>query len=477
MKGKGFVFCLVLLLLPYLSWSQGLRKPVWAGKFYQAQPQILSHQIDQWLKQAEYKSHPLSQLKVLIAPHAGYVYSGKVAARAYRQVQNENFDTVVIIGPSHHFGFRGGSIYPKGSYISPLGTVDIDQELAEVLSKSTGFGFVPNAHAKEHSIEVQIPFVQKTLPDATIIPVVMGIPSPSSIRALAEGLAALDASKKILVVVSTDMSHYLSKKQASQRDHSTIRLIVSKDIRKLENRFFNKENIMCGGAGVVSALRYAVTRGRTHVDLLCYRDSSSAGGPESQVVGYMSAAVYVNRVEPEFCLSQTEKQELLDLARQSIQSYIKEKKIIFTQPQNEILNANRGAFVTLKSKGKLRGCIGFIEPVAPLCQTVAKAAVYAAFRDQRFPPLTALELQGLQIEISVLTKPEKVTDISEIEVGKHGLIISKGQKQGLLLPQVAKEYNWSKEMFLGQTCIKAGLPRDAWKKGADICVFEALVFH
>jgi hypothetical protein len=243
--------------------------------------------------------------------------------------------------------------------------VDIDKDLAQDLSQSTGFGFVPEAHAKEHSIEVQIPFIQKTLPEAQIIPVVVGIPSRALIKKLANGLREMDSSKKVLVVVSTDMSHYLSKEQANQRDRNTIDLIVSKEIQKLETKLLNQENIMCGGAGVVSALQYALSEGETHVELLCYQDSSSAGGPESRVVGYMSAALCVSRENKELRLSLTEKKELLELARSAIHSYMKEKKIVFTEPQSKNLNLNRGAFVTLKRKGMLRGCIGFTEPIAP----------------------------------------------------------------------------------------------------------------
>ncbi len=477
MREKIFAFSLLFILVFNLSWAQGIRKPVWAGRFYDARPQVLSEQIEQWLKEAEYKPNPDSQLKALIAPHAGYVYSGKVAAYAYKQVQDKPFDTVVIIGPSHHFGFRGCSIYPRGSYASPLGLIDIDQNLAKKLSQETGYGFIPKAHEKEHSIEVQIPFIQKTIPNAKIIPVIMGVPSKGTIETLSKGMAAIASEKKVFVVISTDMSHYLSKEKANKRDKNTIHLIKSKDIQKLESKILSQENIMCGGAGVVAALQYAIGLGETHVNLLCYDDSSSAGGPESQVVGYMAAALYVNKETDNFSLSQSEKEALLNIASSAIQSYIREKKMIFPEPKNPKLHVDRGAFVTLKRKGRLRGCIGFIEPIAPLYKTVAQAAVYAACHDARFPPLSVSELEGVEIEISVLTLPQKIEDISVIEVGRHGLIISKDTKKGLLLPQVATENNWSKRNFLEQTCLKAGLPKDSWKNGADIYIFEAKVFH
>ena len=477
MREKIFAFSLLFILVFSLSWGQGIRKPVWAGKFYDERPQVLSEQIEKWLEKAEYKPHPDLQLKVLIAPHAGYVYSGKVAASAYKQVQEESFDAVIIIGPSHHFGFSGCSIFTKGSYTSPLGLVDIDQNVAKELSRETGYGFIPKAHEKEHSIEVQIPFIQKTIPNAKIIPVVIGTPSRDTIETLSKGLSGLASEKKILVVVSTDMSHYLSKEQANQRDKNTIHLITGKDIQKLESKILSRENIMCGGAGVLAALQYAMDIGETQIDLLDYDDSSSAGGPKSQVVGYMAAALYVNKEKDVFSLSRIEKEELLDIASSAIQSYIKENKVMFPEPGSPELHVDRGAFVTLKRKGRLRGCIGFIEPIAPLYKTVAQVAVYAACQDARFPPLSVSELKGLEIEISVLTRPQKINDISVIEVGRHGLIIAKETKRGLLLPQVATNNNWSKKKFLEQTCIKAGLPKDSWKNGADIYIFEANVFH
>jgi len=477
MKGKIISFVGLFVLVFNLAWAQGIRKPVWAGKFYDSRPQVLLKQIEQWLEEAEHKPHPDSQLKALVAPHAGYVYSGRVAAHAYKQAQKKTFDTVVIIGPSHHFGFRGCSIYPEGSYASPLGLIDVDESFAKKLSQETGYGFIPQAHAKEHCVEVQIPFIQKTIPEAKIVPVIMGKPSKECIKKLSKGMSTVSSKKKVLVIISTDMSHYLPKDQANERDKNTIHLITSKDIQTLENKILNQGNIMCGGAGVVTALQYAMSLGDTHVDFLRYDDSSSAGGPNSRVVGYMSAALYVKKETEPFTLSEIEKKELLNIARSAIQNYIREKKVFFPKPQSPRLHKNKGAFVTLKRKGRLRGCIGFIEPIAPLYKTVAQVAVYAASKDARFPPLSVSELNGLEIEISVLTKPSKIKDVSDIQVGRHGLIIAKDTRQGLLLPQVATENNWSKRKFLEQTCIKAGLPKDSWKNGADIFIFEAHVFH
>ena len=273
------------------------------------------------------------------------------------------------------------------------------------------------------------------------------------------------------------MSHFLPKDKANALDKGTIKLIQSQNLSPLIKKLERRENIMCGGGGVVSALLYAQALGAAQVEVLRYADSSSAGGPESQVVGYLSAAVYSRGSETSFSLSPEEKKELLQLARSAISSYVKENKVINAKSQNPLLLTKKGAFVTLKKNGMLRGCIGFIEPVAPLYQTVIQAAIYAASKDVRFPPVSPSEIRDLEVEISVLSPLRKIHDPNLIRVGKHGLVIEKAGHKGLLLPQVPVENHWSRKTFLQQTCMKAGLPKDAWKADADIYIFEAVIFH
>ena len=227
----------------------------------------------------------------------------------------------------------------------------------------------------------------------------------------------------------------------------------------------------------MSTLLYAQGRGEAGIEILKYADSSDAGGPQSQVVGYLAAALFLKKPAPSFRLSNEEKKELLHLAGTTINLFIREKKVLDYRTQNPNFLAKKGAFVTLKKNGHLRGCIGFTEPVLPLFEAVIRAAIYAACQDRRFPPVSADELDHLEIEISVLTTPHKISDSRLVEVGRHGLIISKGDNRGLLLPQVPVENNWSRQEFLEQTCLKAGLPRNAWRTGADIYIFEAIVFH
>jgi AmmeMemoRadiSam system protein B/AmmeMemoRadiSam system protein A len=476
-----FVSALMLsmVMLTIVCYSQEVRKSVWAGIFYEAKGAALSAQIDGFLRLSKGKTSSKEKPLAIISPHAGYMYSGATAACSYNTVRGKDYDTVVIIGPSHRYGFNGCSIYMKGGYETPLGVAEVDTALAAELLRLSGYKFIPQAHQQEHSIEVQIPFIQKVLPGVKILPVLMGFSSKKTIFTLAEALSKCLQGKKekVLLVASTDMSHFLSKEKANKLDSSTISLIKSWDTDALIKKIERNENIMCGGGAVVSTLIYSRNAGADRLDFLQYRDSSAAGGSESEVVGYMAAAIYPKSPESGFTLSHEEKQELLRIAGQAVTLFVKEKKILEYTTQVPSLLEQRGAFVTLKKKGRLRGCIGFIEPVLPLYQTIIQAAIYAAIKDSRFYPVRASELKDIDLEISVLTPTRKIKDPNLIKVGKHGLVISKGNQKGLLLPQVPVENKWSRKTYLQQACLKAGLPKDAWKSGAEIEIFEAIVFH
>jgi MEMO1 family protein len=471
------IFSLVLCLSAPLAWAQGIRAAVVAGQFYEGSPAKLAAQIDGFLAAAKPEKNPAGQVRALIVPHAGYVYSGAVAAFAYKLVQGYDFETVVIIGPTHRYGFEGCSIYPEGGFETPLGVAEVDKTAAQALIKASGFSFDPEAHREEHSVEVQVPFVQKVFPKAKIVPIVMGYPDEQTIRAMAGALAKVLKDKKALVIASTDMSHYLEKGKANALDADTMALVQSLKTNAIMKKVARNENVLCGGGPVLAALFYAQKMGEVKVGILKYADSSLTTGDASGVVGYMAAAVYAGRPLPEFSLSLEEKKELLGLARQAVEKFVRERKVVDYETTNPNFLAERGAFVTLTKAGRLRGCIGFIEPVYPLHLTVLRAAIYAATEDTRFNPVTAEELKDLSYEISVLTPIKKIDNPGLVQVGKHGLVIAKGNQRGLLLPQVAVENKWNREEFLAQCCLKAGLAEDAWKKGAEISVFEAIVFH
>jgi AmmeMemoRadiSam system protein B/AmmeMemoRadiSam system protein A len=458
-------------------WAQGIRKSVCAGSWYDNKPEALSRQLERYLLQAETNA-PTEGIVGLIAPHAGYVYSGPIAAFSYRLVFGKDYDTVIIIGTAHRYGFRGCSIYLQGGYETPFGVAEIDETLASEISKSSGFKFIPKAHTQEHSVEMQLPFVQKVLPGAKIVPIVMGTPSKKTISSLVEAFVKTLSGKKVLIVASTDLSHFFPKGKANAVDKETLALIESLDTDIILKKMGRGENIMCGGGPVAAVLLYAKKMGNPKVETLKYADSSQVGGDEARVVGYVAAAVYAGKsAAPSFSLSSDEKTRLLQIAQKTLERYVGHNEVYRPETDNPKFLSPKGAFVTLKKKGKLRGCIGYIEPVLPLHQTIAQATIYAASKDARFPPVSSSELKDIDIEISVLTPPEKINDPRKVEVGKHGLIILMGNQRGLLLPQVPVENRWSRLTFLQRACQKAGLHKDAWRSGAEIYTFEAIVFH
>ncbi len=456
--------------------GQGIRDPVWAGRFYEADPGRLGAGIDLYLRDAD--PAPRGEIIALIAPHAGYIYSGRTAAIAYGLIKDGPFDTVIILGPSHRVGFRGCSIYIKGGFRTPLGTALVDEALAADLARRSGFGFIPEAHAEEHSIEVQVPFIQKVLPAAKIVPIVIGVPEKRTVESLASALASACSGKRALVVASTDMSHFLTKAGANELDAGTIELIKGLKAETIIRKMEGRENILCGGAAVAAAMIYAGKRGPFRAEILDYADSAAASGDASRVVGYVSAALVAGDGQgPGFALTGAEKKELLSLARSAVTAAVEEGRTLEAPATGPNLAAPRGAFVTLKKNGRLRGCIGFIEPVMPLCRAVIGGAVYAATRDARFRPVSKDELDDLEYEISVLTPPIEVANPRTIKVGTHGLIIEKNGRKGILLPQVPVENGWTLDQFLEQICLKAGLPEDSWRTGAKLYTFEAIVFH
>jgi AmmeMemoRadiSam system protein B/AmmeMemoRadiSam system protein A len=461
-------------------------KPAYvAGQFYDKDPARLAAQIELFLSNARPTASVSGKIRALIVPHAGHVYSGQTAAYAYALVRGTPFETVVIIGPSHHFGFPGCSIYPGEGFATPLGTARIDSALARAITKAGGFTFVPEAYfvpgadVQEHSVEVQVPFIQKALPDAKIVPIVMGYQTKPTIQALASALEKTCAGKNVLIIASTDLSHFLPKAQAAAMDGNTISLIQSAKTETLLRRIEAGDNIMCGGGPVVAALLYAERAGPVKVDILKHSDSSDSAGPADQVVGYVAAAIVSPREGPveEFMLTADERAQLLRLARSAVTEFVGRQAVIEDPTQNPKLLAPKGVFVTLKKRGELRGCIGFIEPVAPLSLAVIRAAIYAATEDPRFPPVGAGELKDLTFELSVLTPPKEITNCALVQVGRHGIVVSRGGQKGVLLPQVPVENGWDRKTYLQEGCLKAGLPPDAWRKGAKVFVFEAIVFH
>jgi len=482
-----------------------VRAPAVAGAFYPGDAATLAAEVDGYLDEAEVADLD-GDLVALISPHAGYMYSGGVAALSYVLLREREFDTVVVIAPSHRYGFRGVSVFGGSGYETPLGVVPVDGEMASSIRDASGdFHYEPRAHAAEHSLEVQVPFLQRTLGGFRIVPIVMGEQDEGTVRALAEAVAraARDAAPaRVLLVASTDLSHFHPYDEAVALDSVVQDAVERFDPEGLLSSLRRGDCEACGGGPAAAVMVAARELGADGASVLGYRNSGDVTGDRSGVVGYMAAALTRagagedpgarsgagrdargdsvddgGEPRPYQGLTGEEREALLRLARGTIEAALEGAKAPEVGLSTPALEAECGAFVTLHKKGRLRGCIGYVVAVKPLQETVAEMAIQASQHDPRFPPVEAGELDEIDIEISVMSPLELVGDVSEIEVGRDGLVVQYGGRSGLLLPQVATEYGWDRETFLEHTCLKAGLSGDAWQKdGVEIRRFTAEVF-
>jgi AmmeMemoRadiSam system protein B/AmmeMemoRadiSam system protein A len=466
------------------------RQPAVAGSFYPAGQDELKQTLMQLFQDAA-PSKNIQNVIAVIAPHAGYVYSGRVAASAFNQIDPaKEYENIFVIGSSHYVAFDGASIYSQGDFITPLGTVKVNTELADqLIKKNSVFSNRTDAHAREHSVEVQLPFLQYRLKkDFKIIPIILGTQSPETCRRIAEALRPY-WNMKNLFVISSDFSHYPSYADAQSVDKATADAILTNSpenlIRSLaayeQKGIANLVTCLCGWTSVLTLLY--ITEGNANVaftHILSKNSGDTEYGDKGRVVGYNAIAVSLTekKEQTEFTLSGKDKKDLLAIARNTVEQYIKNGKTpeIHEKNLSSTVTTNCGAFVTLKKHGNLRGCIGRFDASEPLYKVVQEMAIASSTQDTRFTPVEPKELPELEIEISVLTPMRRIHSIDEIELGKHGIYMRKGFRSGTFLPQVATETGWTKEEFLGHCAQdKAGIGWDGWKD-ADLFVYEALVF-
>ncbi len=490
-----FVFFLFVGSISMAQTSKGgmrmkeIREPAVAGMFYPDKPDILSRDVKQYLERAQ-KEKLEGEVIALVSPHAGYMYSGQVAAYAYKQIEGKSFETVVVVAPSHRALFKGASLYDRGGYRTPLGIVPVDAELSKkMVEKRKEIQFIPEAHAEEHSLEVQIPFLQVVLKAFKLIPIVMEpYWSWEICQSLATAIAETVKGKNVLLIASSDLSHFHSYQKAVELDRIVLDHIERFDPEGLNRDLKQGRCEACGGGPIISVMLAAKALGANKGGVLKYLNSGDVTGDRSRVVGYAAGVFFKTaggtekmkqerKVGVDLGLSEEEKKTLHQIARTVIENKAKGKPVPEFKVDSPTLKENRGAFVSIHKRGQLRGCIGYIEGRGPLYRTIEEMAEAAAFRDPRFNPVTDKELPDLDIEISVLTPLKKISDVNEIEVGKHGIYIKQGWYSGLLLPQVATEYGWDRRTFLEHTCLKASLPPNAWKeKNTEIYIFSADIF-
>jgi len=473
--------------------SHDIRKPAVAGMFYPSAPGELAKTIASFFAEVEKPAaggYPIA----LVAPHAGYPYSGKLAARAYKLLEGLQYDTVVIVSPSHTIFFQGASVYDGGGYETPLGVVEIDKELsARIASIHPAVHLSRKGHATgatrgEHALEVQLPFLQVVLGNFKLVAIVMGDQEEDTVRALGGALGSALSGTRSLMVASTDLSHFHPEKQARRLDAKVQEAVQAYDPALLLETLGSGQGEACGGGPTAAVMMAAKRLGGTEVAFTDYTTSGETTGDFENVVGYLAAAITgkepavapsatigAKTAAPTQEVSAEDRVKLHQIAREAIVARLKGET--YHPPVVESLDKKRGLFVTINLDGYLRGCIGQIRARQPLYEAVAEMAQAAAFEDPRFPSLTESEAERIETEISVLTPLIRVHDFDEIKVGRDGLMIKLEMNSGLLLPQVATDYDWDRVEFLEQTCLKAGLAKNSYKdKLAEVYRFSAEVF-
>ncbi len=482
-------FVPLILFISTHTYASDIKNADLAGSWYPASKTELEKQLKSYLNQAN-PPEVEGNILALIVPHAGYIYSGPVAAYGYKAVEGKPIKTVIILGFSHRKYLDGVSVYGGDLWETPLGEIVVDTAMAEkIISSNPRFRFQKELFSDENSVEMQVPFIQTVLKGVKIVPIAFGNQNYSDAQALAKILADIVKDRDdVLLVASTDLSHYHSYQEANSIDSHTMQLLDKLKARELYEEA--KMNIceMCGMMPVITSLLVAEILGYDRIETLKYANSGDITGDKSKVVGYLSAVIYKERPwsmvdspqkkEEKRMLNDIQRKRLLQIARESITSFVKDgKRKAFTE-QDPVLNQPMGAFVTLHKAGELRGCIGNMVGEGPLYQTIANMAIEAATGDPRFQRLSPDEIDKINLEISVLSPLQSVKSADEIEIPGHGVIVKSGFNSGVYLPQVATETGWSKEEFLTSLCAqKAGLRPDAWKDpSTQMYVFTAEVF-
>ena len=468
-----------------------VRPATQANRFYTADARELSEEVDSFLA-LHAKDRQYEHVAALIVPHAGYYFSGNVAAAAYQSIpDNVQYKRIFLLGPSHHEWLDGASVNTEYDYYAtPLGNVKVDVETARLLTNTDGtdktdsvFFYSPRAHDREHCLEVQLPFLQRRLKDVPpIIPIIISTNDYHKLQRIAEALKPY-LTEENLFIISSDFSHYPKYEDACEVDARTGKAVESGDVERFiaqleENARGGVRNLATSACGelAIATLMLMMQDGGYEVKHLLYQNSGDIDNHDhSRVVGYHAFAVLR---KSEFSLNDEEKRMLKNIALTSIKDSLEGKRIaqpIFNS-QFSIFNSKCGAFVSLHKQGRLRGCIGHFGEDVPLHEIVAEMARAAAFEDPRFMPVTRDELDEIDIEISVLTPMRRIQNLDEFELHRHGIYIRKGYRSGTFLPQVADEVNWTKEEFVSHCAQdKAGIGWDGWRD-AELYVYEAIVF-
>ncbi len=465
--------------------KQTVREPAVAGLFYPAAAKDLSGQLERLL--AKSKRVPLGKLRGLVCPHAGYEFSGPTAACAYKQLTGLTFETVVVLAPSHYADFEGVSVADVEAFTTPLGKIPLSPQAAKLAAvppfcrrpkcevsrpswwRQASMQVLPfgedTPDTWEHSLEVQLPFLQTVLKDFQLIPAVFGRADAAQAAA---ALAPL-IDERTLVIASSDLSHFYPADVADQLDASCVRAVCDLDVKWMQYED------ACGKQSVLTLMHLAIQKG-WKTRLLDMRNSGAVTGDRSNVVGYAAVAFFEGDGPSEYermsaqKLTQEDQKFLVDLARKSLNKAVRDQ-VQLAVPAAEVparLRERGACFVTLTKKDELRGCIGHIFACRPLYQSVLENAKHAALEDRRFSPVEVNELDQIAVEVSVLTTPRRLEYkspdelIAKLRPGVDGVVFGLRGDRSTYLPQVWEQLP-DKEQFLRQLALKAGLRASAWK--------------
>lgn len=466
-----------------------VRPAAFSDRFYEGDKQKLTLQLETLFKDETRNvvENLHEEIRALIVPHAGYVFSGSVAAAGYSRLPTQNkYKRIFILASSHRFSFNGAAVFASGNYSTPLGEINVDTQFArDLMGKSDLFFEHPDAHETEHSIEVQLPFLQHRLGNNfVLVPLLLGTHNAETCRKIATLLQPFFTPEN-LWIVSTDFSHYPKYDDAIHTDEITANAICRNKPQHLlsvlnDEKTLKTEKLatpLCGWTSVLTLL-YITEKEDVEFEKIRYQNSGDAPlyGDKNRVVGYWSVAV--KSKEKEFKISEAEKAELMKKAHYSISNFITtgNRGQLLAPETNGTLTEKAGVFVSIYIDGKLRGCIGGFAGEQTLNEMVQRLAASSAC-DRRFKPVQADELDKMKLEISVLSPLKKIKSVDDIKLGKHGIYIKQGFSSGTFLPQVATKTGWTREEFLGHCARdKAGIGWDGWKT-AEIFIYEAVVFR
>jgi len=447
-----------------------------AGSFYPARPTELRDMVQGFL--ASVKTNAPAP-KAMIVPHAGYIYSGAVAAAAYARLApvRNTIKRVVLLGPAHRVAVNGLATVNTEAFDTPLGSVPIDRQAIEQCLSLPQVSVSDEAHLYEHSLEVHLPFLQTCLESFTLVPFVVGDTNENDV---AEVLERLWGGEETLIVISSDLSHFHDYETANTMDRKT-----SQAIESLQPELLGYEDA-CGRNPIKGLLQLAREH-RYSIQMVDQKNSGDTAGDRNRVVGYGAYVLDTGTSNSTKTINGrytwSDGRQLLQIAKESIRHGLKHGKAfaVDSEQYDEALRQPRASFVTLKSAGKLRGCIGSLQAIRPLVEDISHNAFAAAFSDPRFPPLREDEYDGLEFHISILSLPEPITFSSEQELidqirpGIDGLILEDKGHRGTFLPSVWESLPTS-EQFWSQLKLKAGLPQDHWSDTVKVSRYTTQAF-